>query len=174
MIWVTKIISPSRDGTAPVKIYDFVTKNSSFRNSNFEIGPSLMSAILKKGACQKWSRTRCNLLQTCSLIYPHIHSMVYLLGQKAATSKYKTNILQIQWETMYWTSHRRAETYAGRIWCWPLMSHVQHMPKWADRQTDEDTHNWCCILTATDVAGNKHKESNSRLVWVYQKQIMSY
>jgi len=34
---------------SPVENFDFVTKNSSFRDLNFEIGPSLMSAILKKG-----------------------------------------------------------------------------------------------------------------------------
>jgi len=37
--------------------YDFATKNSSFRNLNFEIGLSLMSAISNKWASQKWSRT---------------------------------------------------------------------------------------------------------------------
>ena len=40
-----------------IENYDFVTKNSSFCDFCFEIGPSLMSAIFKKWASWKWSRS---------------------------------------------------------------------------------------------------------------------
>jgi len=39
-------------------MYIFVTKNGNFHGLNFKFGTSLISAVLKKWACRKWSRGR--------------------------------------------------------------------------------------------------------------------